>query len=392
MSAPLHIIQTVGSIAERSGGPARTIRDLTEALARAGARVSLVAGHDPVHDDALLPPDPALVELTLVPVDRRWRLPRYDFTSAIAPLAARPATILHDNGIWSPAHIGAVAAARRLALPLVISPHGMLDPWAMAYKPGKKHLAWQLYQRRLLAAARGLVATAGLELGPIRARLPKTPIALIANGVLCPPIPPDRSARDRDGPRTVLFLSRIHPKKNLPGLLIAWKSLVLRPEFDCWTLRIAGPDELGHRAELVAQATALGLETRVSIEGAIPESAKAEAFATADVFILPTFSENFGIVVAEALAHGVPAIATTGAPWESLAGEQCGWHVAPAPAALAAALAEAMTLTPAARRAMGQRGHAHVARDFGWDAIARQTLAFYDWLLGRGARPGFVDG
>jgi glycosyltransferase involved in cell wall biosynthesis len=384
----LHVVQTVGSIAERSGGPARTIRDLSEALARQGAQVTLLAGHDPVHDDALLPPDAALVTTVLVPVRRRYGLPHYDFTTAVAALSPRPA-ILHDNGIWSPSNVGAAAAARRFAIPLVISPHGMLEPWAMAYRRGRKTVAWSLYQRRILRQARGLCATARSEAGPIRARLPGTPVAVIPNGVACPPQVPDRSHRDTASARTLFYMSRIHPKKNLVTLIEAWSQLTAR--FPDWSLRIAGPDELGHSAELQHKIAAMRLQHSVRIEAAIPEAAKAAAFAEADLFVLPTLSENFGIVVAEALAEGVPAIVSNGAPWESLVTEGCGWFTGTDAASLGAAMAEAMALCPEARRQMGVRGHALVQRDFGWDGIAAKTLSFYHWLLHGGALPDFVD-
>ncbi|MEY2884042.1 MAG: hypothetical protein RL490_1766 [Pseudomonadota bacterium] len=390
MMQPLHVIQTVGSIAERTGGPARTIRDLSEALARQGARVTLVAGHDPINDDALLPPDPALVTTVLVPVDRRLRLPRYDFTSAIAGLPHATGTIVHDNGIWSPSNLAVGIAARRLDLPLVISPHGMLDPWAMAYHGGRKAIAWALYQRRLLRQARGLLATAEREAGPMRQRVPGRPIALIANGVACPAQMPDRSGREMAAARTLFFMSRIHPKKNLVSLIDAWRPLALDPEFADWTLVIAGPDELDHSAELRARVMALGLAGRVRVEGPVPDADKNAAFAAADVFVLPSFSENFGIVVAEALAQGVPAIVSDGAPWASLETEGCGWFVGTDTASIGAALLAAMRLSPAERSGMGRRGHAHVQRDFGWDPIAARTIAYYRWLLYGGAKPEFV--
>lgn len=390
MTAPLHVIQTVGSIAERTGGPARTIRDLSEALARQGARVTLVAGHDPRNDDALLPPDPALVRTVLVPVDRRLRLPRYDFTAAIGGLPRGKDTIVHDNGIWSPSNLAVGIAARRLDLPLVISPHGMLDPWAMAHHGGRKAIAWTLYQRRLLHQARGLLATAARETGPMRQRVPGWPIAQIANGVACPATMPDRSERDTASARVVFVMARIHPKKNLVGLIDAWRPLAFDPEFADWTLVIAGPDELDHSAELRARVTTLGLAGRVRVAGPVPDADKDAAFAAADLFVLPSFSENFGIVVAEALARGVPAIVSDGAPWASLETEGCGWFVGTEPASIGAALRAAMQLSPAERCAMGRRGHAHVQRDFGWDPIASQTLAYYRWLLYGGAKPEFV--
>ncbi len=382
---PLHVIQTIGSIAENSGGPARTLRDLGEALARAGTRVTIVAGHDPARDDALVLADPALVETRLVPRGRG--LP--PFADTIRPLLGGDGTILHDNGIWAPANIAAGLAARRLGLPLVITPHGMLEPWALAYRRARKTIAWHLYQRHLLAGAAGLVATAPSEAAAIRARVPGKPVAIIANGVAAPAIVPDRRGRDTATARQLLYLSRLHPKKNLPSLLTAWAGLAAQPEFAAWTLVIAGPDELGHRAALEAQARPLG--DRVRFTGPIAEADKAALFAASDLFVLPTFSENFGIVVAEALAAGVPAIVSTGAPWASLVKERCGWHVGTDPASLAAALAAAMRLPDAERRAMGARGHAHVARDFGWPGIAARMLDYYRWLKYGGARPDHVE-
>lgn len=369
----MHIVQTIASIAERDGGPARTIRDLCEALARAGARVTLVARHDPARDGALLRPDPALVTTLLVP----GRLP--DFTAAIRPLDA---DVIHDNGLWSPANIAAGAAARRLGLPLVLTPHGMLEPWALAWHRRRKQLAWALYQRRLLGQARLLVATAAPEAAAIAALLPGKPVALVPNGVACPPLP-DRSERAAATGRTLLSLSRLHPKKNLPGLVTAWGQLA--PRFPDWTLQISGPDEGNHGAALAAQVARLGLGDRVRLTGSITEAAKPALFAAADLFVLPSFSENFGITVAEALAAGVPVVATTGTPWASLVTQNCGWQVGTDPDSLAAALATAMQLSPADRTAMGARGHAMVQRDFGWAAIAARMLDSYGRVM-QGAR------
>jgi len=392
MTAPLHVIQTVAGIAERSGGPSRTIRDLCEALGRAGARVSLVAGHDPARDDALLAPDPALATLTIVPRGGRFGVPIREFTAAIAALVKPDEpTIVHDNGIWLPANIAAGAAAHRLGLALVISPHGMLDAWAMAHHGSRKKIAWALYQRRLFDQAVGLCATAPREAEPMHRRFPGKPVALIANGVSCPERVPDRSARENAPGRTMYYMSRIHPVKNLLTLIDAWASLVGDQAFADWTLVIAGPEESGHGAELATRIGALGIGSRVRMQGRVPDAAKAAAFADADVFILPSFTENFGIVVAEALAAGVPVIVSNGAPWASVETQGCGWFTGTDSASLAAAMAASMRLSPAERRAMGVRGHAHVLRDFSWKQIAAQTLDYYQWLLHGGTRPEFVD-
>ena len=382
MTLPLHSIQIAGTLAEAAGGPPRTIVALSDSLVRAGVAVDVVA------DDASpMLPVPAGVGTRIV---SRFS----DFPDAVgAALAARPghAAILHDNGIWSGANRAAMAAARRHRLRYVVSPHGMLEPWAMAHHRGRKQIAWHVYQHRALAGAVGLLATAEQERAAIRALFPRLPIATIANGVDVPAKLAARPLRQSGDPATLLFMSRLHPKKNLIGLLDAWARLAAVPALAHWTLAISGPDEGGHRAEVEAHARKLGVEARVRITGPVAETGKAEAFAACDLFVLPSFSENFGIVVTEALAHGVPVVATIGAPWAELPARGCGWWVAPTPEALARALGEAMRLPSGERAAMGARGRDWVSRTFGWAGIAEQTRDFYAWLLHGGRRPEFVD-
>jgi glycosyltransferase involved in cell wall biosynthesis len=361
-------------------------------LARAGASVTLIAGDHGHPADALLLPDPALVTTQLVPVTRRFGLASYGFDAALAGVGA---DIVHDNGIWNFGNFAATTAAARRGIATVISPHGMLEPWALAHKGARKRIAWRLYQHRLLNAAIGLHATAAVERDSIRAQQLVQPIGMIANGVDSPDAIPDPALRMGANARTVLVLSRLHPIKNLPGLISAWQRIAADPRFDAWTLKIHGPDTNGHRAVLAAAMARAGLNDRIVLGEAVDEADKAALFAGADLFILPSFSENFGIVVAEALAHGVPVVASTGTPWAGLPRIGCGWHTPPDPESLAAALAEAMALPAATRAEMGQRGRAHAQSSFGWSRIAEQMLFYYEWLLrGRGAgqaAPDFVD-
>ncbi|MFZ4689633.1 MAG: glycosyltransferase [Polymorphobacter sp.] len=391
----LRVIQTIPDISIDNGGPSRVVRSLSEALARGGADTLLLAGDRGHAEQRLLRPDPALVTTQLVPISRRAGVPVYGFAAPIAAAHRPGRTIVHDNGIWHPGNMAATGAAARQGIPFVISPHGMLEPWALAHKPWRKRIAWAAYQQRLLTAAAGLHATAAPELASIRARLPGPPVAVIANGVAMPATLPDRAALAGRNSRRVLAMSRLHPVKNLPGLVAAWAHIAADPAFDDWTLVIRGPDEAGHEAVVAAAIAAAGLQGRIELGGAVAEADKPALFAAADLFILPSFSENFGITVAEALAQGVPVIASHGTPWQSLPAQRCGWHVAADPASLAAALQQAMRLDPAARAELGCRGHAYAQATFGWGRIGAQMARFYEWLLhGRqrgDAAPDFVD-
>lgn len=370
----LHVIQTVASLSESAGGPTRTIGALGSALARRGVAVDVIAGAG----DML--PDAALVTTQLAPPP--GIAAAIDAALARVP-GARP--ILHDNGLWSRASIAATAAARRARVPYAVSVHGMLAPSALAHKPVRKRVAWAVYERRRLAAARVLFATAEAERADIRRHLPETPIATIGNGVDVPAMLVPRPAGT---PPTLLFMSRLHPIKNLTGLLDAWANL--GPDFAAWRLRIAGPDEGGYLAVVRAHAARIGA-ARVDFTGPVPDAEKGAAFAAADVFVLPSLSENFGIVAAEALAHGLPVVATHGTPWRGLHDYGCGWWVGSDAASLTGALRDALSRAPADRAAMGARGRTWVARDLGWDGIAAQTASVYEWALHGGPRPDCID-
>ena len=178
---------------------------------------------------------------------------------------------------------------------------------------------------------------------------------------------------------------RGHPVKGLFNLVRAWAQL--NPAG--WRLCIAGPDEAGHLQEVLALVKELGIQRGVNYVGPVDGAAKSALYNSADVFVLPTFTENFGVVVAEALAHGLPVITTRGAPWADLNAYGCGWWVDIGVDPLVQALREAMALSDDQRRAMGALGRVYVRR-YDWDDIAQQTMDVYRWVLGKGQQPDCV--
>lgn len=310
--------------------------------------------------------------------------------SELARLArAQTPALFHNHGLWAPANHWAAGEARRHGIPLILQPRGMLEPWALNHKALKKQFAMALFQRRDLESAKLFVATAPMEYESIRGFGLRQPVAVIPNGVLFRsvgrPIDVCREFVPKTPDRTALFLSRVHPKKGLFNLLNAWA--VVEPHG--WRLQIAGPDEGGHLAEVMALARDLGIDPFVEYLGPLDGEAKSQAYFGADLFVLPTFSENFGVVVAEAMAHGVPVITTRGAPWADLETHDCGWWVDIGVDPLVQALRSAMALSDDGRREMGARGRDYVRR-FNWDDIARQTINVYRWVLGQGPKPDCV--
>ena len=371
----LRVLHTTASLDADHGGPPRTISAVAEHLGRLGLDVGVLALAQ-TGSASTVQPDPAAASTLFV---APGRAPARRFRQAIG--AWRP-ELVHDHGLWLPTNHAAARAAHAAGVPFVASARGMLEPWARNHGRLKKSVAWWAYQRRDLASAALLHATAPSEAESLRAAGLRVPIAVVPNGV---EVPPEAPPAPRSGARRALFLSRVHPKKGLPMLLDAWAALA--PEG--WELVLAGPDEGGHRAELDAQARRLGLGGAVTFAGPVADGDKWALYRSADLFVLPTHSENFGVVVAEALASGVPVLTTTGAPWAELVSHQCGWWVDPEPRAIREALAAALGASDAEREAMGERGRALVEAVYGWPGIAARMAEAYAWTLGR--RPSRPD-
>ncbi len=198
--------------------------------------------------------------------------------------------------------------------------------------------------------------------------------------------PPPRSklrAWDDAPPRTALFFSRIHPIKNLLGLVKAWAQV--RPAG--WRLVIAGPDAAGHAAEVQRAIDHAGLSDVIQLGGPRFGEEKESLFRSASLFVLPSFSENFGIVVAEALAYGVPAITTTGTPWQCVVSDDCGWYVEPNESALTEAIRDATARSPATLAAMGLNGRRCIETRCQWDTTASTLDVAYRQTCGWRAVP-----
>jgi glycosyltransferase involved in cell wall biosynthesis len=274
-------------------------------------------------------------------------------------------------------------AAKKFGLPLVVSPRGTLSAFAFNSGSRVKRLFWPLLQRPAIEHAACFHATAVSEANDIRRYGFKQPIAVIPNGIDLPKLVP----KLKGGPRTLLFLGRIHPIKGLDLLLEAWERLQLRhPD---WILRIVGPDDVGYGATLRQLAARLDLK-RVFIEGPLWGERKFEAYRQAQLFVLPTRSENFGVAVAEALASGTPAVVTHGAPWAGLEPAGAGRWVAISTESLFAGLSSAMSLESGELALMGSRAREWMERDFSWNRVGDLMIETYRWILEGGAAPECV--
>ena len=297
---------------------------------------------------------------------------------------------IHSHGIWLASNYWTCRAAIKHDIPLIISIHGMLQPWAFLHKSWKKRFAMSIYQRHDLNIAKLLVATSIAEYESIRAFGFKQPIAIIPNGVITPPVI-SKSTRflatdETVGKvRTVLFLSRISPVKGLLNLVDAWA--LIRPIN--WQLQIVGPDNEGYLSEVLIRIRNAGLSGQISYFEEVDDSIKKRFYEAADIFVLPSLSENFGLVIAEALSHGLPVICTKGTPWEDIEKFKWGWWVDIGVEPLAGALQKAMGIGDVERMEMGMRGRDYIKK-FNWAEIALMMKSMYCWASYRGDCPDFV--
>ncbi|HXQ13757.1 MAG TPA: glycosyltransferase [Caulobacteraceae bacterium] len=357
----MKVLITATSLRAAYGGPAFSVSALADALGARDVEIGLWAADGSAAGAELLPSEARV---------RRMPGPLKDAVAGFAP------DLIHDNGLWLAHNHRVAEMAAASGTPRIVSTRGMLEPWAIRHKGLKKQVAWRLYQRRDLQRAAVLHATAQPEAENLRAFGLGSRIVTIANGIDLPAIAARAAPSDRAA-RTALFLGRIYPVKGLPMLIEAWARV--RPA--SWRLVIAGPDEAGHQ-RLVEDAVAVsGLGDVVSFVGPVSGEAKAAWLRDADLLVLPSHSESFGMAVAEALAHGTPVLTTTAAPWPALEDRRCGWRAAPNAEALAAALRHAFDCDAPTLAGMGAAGRAYVAETLGWDRIAAQFAALYAQLI-----------
>ncbi|MBA4137484.1 MAG: hypothetical protein C0518_09235 [Opitutus sp.] len=371
----MRLCHIVPSLEERHGGPSKSVRALANATARSGIDTTLLTTLEA--GQSMLPPENDAARIHVFPRD----VPRWLCRSAGLQrhLATAAYEIVHAHALWLRTLHYAQQGARTHGAPLVVSPRGMMSGWAYEHRRWRKRLAERFVHPGAFTAAAGWHATSPDEADDIRQLGFRQPICVAPNGVELPTEAELVAARETwfalcptiRGRRVAVFYSRFHRKKRVRELFDLWMS---RNRGD-WFLLLVGVAEEYDATEInrwIADAGAR--ENAAAFDGAITPP----PFAVASLFVLPSHSENFGLVIAEALAAGVPALVTDKTPWRELHTHQAGWCSAweQWPQTLQAALASDDHVL----RQRGAAGRAWMRRDFTWERAAARLAEFYRQL------------
>lgn len=375
----MKVLQTIGSLNAGAGGTSTCAYELVSAMNSAGYHVELLTLRPASPAEKMLGEDGFIHALPYDP-----RTPLAISANLRRALAESNYDLYHTNGLWMDVNHATCSHARKVGMPYIISPHGMLYPQALAISCWKKRLMLSLGHRRDLLQASCIHVTCKQEMEHCRAFGLKQPIAVIPNPVQIPSYL-NELKKSSDKIFRVGFLGRFHPIKNIESIIRAWAKLQLSDA----ELMLYGDGD----PEYVECLKALVRSTKaphVRFMGFVNGREKYEALAKLDILCAPSHQENFGMSIAEALLARTPVIASTGTPWEELNTHSCGWWGDNSVESLCECIKEAQSMPSDDLNSMGARGRELILISYSSEKVAQMMASLYGWLLGKNEKPDFV--
>ena len=365
---PISVAIVTGSVSRQAGGLFHSVRQLAQGLEAEGVRVGVFGLRDADTEKDLSAWGP-IEPVVLHPTPTAG----VGFAKGLnAALSSFQPSIVHQHGIWQ--GFSRTVSAWSSSVPTVVSPRGMLDPWAIQNSNLKKKLAWYGWEERNLTNAASIHALAENEAEAIKQAIPMAKIVVIPNAVS---LPKERTKpRRNSGKRSLLFLGRIHPKKGLRELVLQWSQLSLDRQ-NAWSVTIAGPDEGGHRKELESLVAELNLGGSFNFVGPVIAGAKDALLRKSDAFILPSHSEGLPMSVLEAWSYGLPVLMTKACNLPEGFSANAALEIDHNPSARRLAVA----LSHDSLEGIGQNGIALVKSRFTLSKIVRSHVENYRTLL-----------
>jgi glycosyltransferase involved in cell wall biosynthesis len=370
----------VSSLSREAGGLFESVRGLAKSVACANVKASAFGISDPNSALDVGNWHPVSVR-TFQPQLRAW-----GYSNQLLPgLLAAELDILSTHGLWKYCSVASQRWHQRTRRPYIVHPEGMLESWALRNAPWKKRIAAAFYENQHLRGATCLRALSEAEARSIRRYGLRNPICVIPNGVDLPDPSEPNTKTQSENRKTLLYLGRLHPKKNISNLIRAWNQIFKsqRHSGDRWVLAIAGWDQGGYENELKRLATGAS----VVFLGPRFGAERNECYRTCDSVILPSLSEGLPMTVLEAWAHAKPVLITPECNLPEGFEANAALRIGTTSEEIAAGLKQLAEMSNHDRAAMGTRGRTLVATNFSWPRIGEQMRTVYEWVLGRGTPP-----
>ena len=303
--------------------------------------------------------------------------------------------ILHTQNQWTYQAYCTYNQAKKYKIPLICSVRGSMSPWALGQYKYLKKMFWYVFQKRIFQEADCIHCTTAQEAQFTRDRGINTPIAVISNGVdleeFNDRIDEQTAKKDLNlniNKKYILFLSRIHKSKGLDILINAWSKL--QDRYPGWNIIYVGPiEDTKYHDNIQNLIKSFNLNS-VKYLGVLKGNERIKAYNASNLFVAPTWSENFGISIAEAMASGLPVITTKNTPWEILKKENCGWWIDLNEEALKNALEDALKSDADLLEKMGNKCRNLIFKDYSWKIQTEKMIEVYRWLLSEVEKPSFV--
>ena len=375
------------SATRTSGGLFESVRRLAQSIRRTHDRTTIFSIRNEFSDDdepSWLPIrvrsfEPALME--------NWGFA----PSLMKAIIDSDLKILHAHGLWKYSSVASLRWHRRTQRPYVVHSHGMLDSWALRNSGWKKRVASLLYEQAHLRNAACLRALCRSEADSIRSLGLRNPICLLPNGIDIPEAAPTMAfplPEHAHGKRVLLYLGRLHPKKNLAPLIHAWaRQRRENPEADDWILSVVGWDQGGYEEKLKVLSKELQVDDSVHFAGPLFGEAKAAAYHHSSAFILPSLSEGLPMVVLEAWAHAKPVLMTAECNLPEGFETEAAIEIGSTAEAISAGLKKLINLSEDQRDQIGQSGLSLVADRFSWKKIGSDLMQVNEWLVNGADKP-----
>jgi len=381
----MRVMHVQGIFSPEHGGPTHSTTNYCIGQAARGHEVSLwslegYAGTSP----AVRLPSP--ITTVIHPVGFPAKLGASRAMRRAMQAAAVP-DIFHLHGAWLLATEYAAAMAQRSGKPFILELAGTYEPRALNQKWLRKWIARRCFQDRQIEQAGCLHLNSEQEATYLRQLGFRTPIAIIPVGVdmrrIAEVVKCNESKSgwpELDDRPFFLYLARVHANKGIDLLLDTWGAMQSR--YPDWQLAIAGMGMPDYVASCRQRIASLGLNDRVVWIGAVDESQRSWLYSHAEFYVLPSFSENFGNTVAEALAHATPTVTTRATPWTDIVAEGCGWIADPTCESIGGSIESAMNIEDTTRQQMGRTGRDLIDRQYSLDYVLNAIDSVYDWVRG----------